>query len=124
MSLMDVLSLKTVGLPFDRGYVQHMREKCLLSIMLGKIAHFPDALEGKSHFLIVRVGSLRVQPHVQCTNLQVSRAYTVRGTTPVYFGTSHFLATQIAAQVFRRMSSHNQLLFFSPIGKLICACVS
>ncbi|KAJ8431202.1 hypothetical protein Cgig2_020313 [Carnegiea gigantea] len=45
-ALMDVLSLKTVGLHFEHGYVRRMREKCLLSILLYKIAHFPKALLG------------------------------------------------------------------------------
>ncbi|KAJ8447211.1 hypothetical protein Cgig2_030442 [Carnegiea gigantea] len=47
MALMDVLSLKTVGLHLEQGNVLYMREKCRLSILLGKIAHFPEAYVGE-----------------------------------------------------------------------------
>jgi len=43
---MDVLSIKTDTLYFDAEYVPHMRDLCLLSILDGKIAHFPEALQG------------------------------------------------------------------------------
>lgn len=46
MAFMDVLSIRTEGLYFKRRYVRHMRDKFFLSIMLEKIAHFPEALEG------------------------------------------------------------------------------
>ncbi|KAJ8435571.1 hypothetical protein Cgig2_020033 [Carnegiea gigantea] len=46
MAFMEVLSIRTDGLYFKRAYVRHMRDKCLLSIMLGKIVHYPEALEG------------------------------------------------------------------------------
>ena len=46
MAFMDVLSIKTDGLHFHQDDVRHMRDLCLLSIVDGKIAHFPDALQG------------------------------------------------------------------------------
>jgi len=46
MAFMDVLSIKTDGLHFHPSDVRHMRDLCLLSIVDGKIAHFPDALQG------------------------------------------------------------------------------
>ena len=46
MAFMDVLSIRTAGLYFDTSYVRHMRDLCLLSILQGKVAHFPDSLEG------------------------------------------------------------------------------
>ena len=45
MAFMDVLSIKTDALYFDSMYVPHMRDLCLLSILDGKIAHFPEALQ-------------------------------------------------------------------------------
>ena len=81
IGLTDVLSLKSVGLHFERGYVQHMRDKRLLSILLGKIAHFP--VEGTSHFIVVWIGSFRNGTHLHCTNLQVSYAHNVAVAAPV-----------------------------------------
>jgi len=46
MAFMDILSMKTQTLPFERGYVRNVREKILLSILHGRIAHFPEALAG------------------------------------------------------------------------------
>ena len=43
---MDVLSIRTDGLYFHQGDVRHMRDLCLLSIIQGEVAHFPDALLG------------------------------------------------------------------------------
>jgi len=40
--------MKTYRLYFDPGYARHMRDLCLLSILEGKVAHFPDALRGTS----------------------------------------------------------------------------
>ena len=47
MAFMDILSMNTHTLPFERGYVHNVREKFLLSILQGKISHFPEALEGR-----------------------------------------------------------------------------
>jgi len=46
MAFMDVLSIKTDGLHFLLDEVRQMRDLCLFSIVDGKIAHFPDALQG------------------------------------------------------------------------------
>ena len=54
MAFMDVLSKKTDGLCFDREYVRHIRDSCLLSIVDGKIAHFLEALEGMHIFNVKR----------------------------------------------------------------------
>jgi len=48
MAVMDVLSIKTDGLYFKPSDVWHMRDLCLLSNVDGKIAHFPEALQGIS----------------------------------------------------------------------------
>jgi len=48
MTFMDVLSMKTDRLYFDPSYARNMRDLCLLSILQGKVAHFPDALRGTS----------------------------------------------------------------------------
>ncbi|KAJ8433626.1 hypothetical protein Cgig2_023565 [Carnegiea gigantea] len=82
-ALMDVLSLKTVRLHFEHGYVRRMREKCLLSILLYKIAHFPKALLGMSHFIVVKVDSFSQEPHVYSTTFQVSTLRKVRDVAPV-----------------------------------------
>ena len=71
MAFMDVLSIRTDGLYFDQADVPHMRDLCLLSIIDGQVAHFPDALQGTcvgvlflctsaitetiSHFLLLHV---------------------------------------------------------------------
>ena len=41
MAFMDVLSIKTDELYFDKDDVRHLRDLCLMSIVDGKIAHFP-----------------------------------------------------------------------------------
>jgi len=46
MAFMDVLSIRTDGLYFHQRDVRHMRDLCLLSIIQGEVAHFPDALLG------------------------------------------------------------------------------
>ncbi|KAJ8443080.1 hypothetical protein Cgig2_004285 [Carnegiea gigantea] len=45
IAFMVVLSIKTDELYFGGSFVRHMGEKSLLSILQGKIAHFPDALQ-------------------------------------------------------------------------------
>ena len=46
MAFMDVLSIRMDGLYFHQADVRHMRDLCLLSIIEGEVAHFPDALQG------------------------------------------------------------------------------
>ena len=47
------------------------------------IAHFPEELEGMSHFIVVRGGFLSDEPHVYCTNFQVSFVHKVGYAAPV-----------------------------------------
>jgi len=44
MVLMDLLSMRADKVVFDQQHVRHVRDKLLLSLLQGKIAHFPDAL--------------------------------------------------------------------------------
>ena len=44
MMFMDLLSLNTDQLHFDAKYVGHARDKLLLSLLQGSVAHFLDAL--------------------------------------------------------------------------------
>ena len=53
MEFMDVLSIRTDGLYFDTSYSRHMRELCLLNILQGKVAHFPESLQGMNIFCVV-----------------------------------------------------------------------
>lgn len=41
---MDLLLMNTDGLLFGAQQVRHVLEKLLLSFLLGRVAHFPDAL--------------------------------------------------------------------------------
>ncbi|KAJ8428680.1 hypothetical protein Cgig2_006354 [Carnegiea gigantea] len=43
---MDLLSMNTDGLVFGAQYVRRARDKLLLSFLLGRVAHFPNALQG------------------------------------------------------------------------------
>ncbi|KAJ8437548.1 hypothetical protein Cgig2_017901 [Carnegiea gigantea] len=44
MVFMDLISMSSKPLLFNQRYVRHMRDKLLVSLLQGKIAHFPDAL--------------------------------------------------------------------------------
>ncbi|KAJ8440450.1 hypothetical protein Cgig2_013609 [Carnegiea gigantea] len=48
MSCMELLSLKANGFHFDQDYIAHYRDKCLLSFLYGRVAHFPEHLTGWS----------------------------------------------------------------------------
>ncbi|KAJ8442694.1 hypothetical protein Cgig2_001787 [Carnegiea gigantea] len=43
LMFMDLLSMRADGVYFDQTYVRHAREKLLLSLLQGSIAHFPQA---------------------------------------------------------------------------------
>ena len=43
LMFMDLLSIRADGLYFDQPYVRHPRDKLLLSLLQGSIAHFPQA---------------------------------------------------------------------------------
>lgn len=45
MVFMDLISMNNKPLLFNQQYVRHMRDKLLVSLLQGKIAHFPDALQ-------------------------------------------------------------------------------
>lgn len=44
LMFMDLFSINTDGLVFGAQYVRHARDKLLLSFLLGRVAHFLDAL--------------------------------------------------------------------------------
>ena len=44
MVLLDLISMRLEQVVFDQQHVRHVRKKLLLSLLEGKIAHFPDAL--------------------------------------------------------------------------------
>jgi len=43
LMFMDLLSIRADGLYFGQPYVRHARNKLLLSVLQGSIAHFPQA---------------------------------------------------------------------------------
>ncbi|KAJ8425387.1 hypothetical protein Cgig2_018476 [Carnegiea gigantea] len=49
IAFIDLLSVKVDGFEFDQDYVAHYRDKCLLSILQGRVAHFPQHL--REHIL-------------------------------------------------------------------------
>jgi len=47
LMIMDLLSIRADGLYFGQPYVRNARDKLLLSLLQGRVAHFPEAfLEG------------------------------------------------------------------------------
>lgn len=46
MAYMDLLSLKVDEFYFNQGYVPQYRDKCLLSFVRDRVAHFPQHLRG------------------------------------------------------------------------------
>ncbi|KAJ8427988.1 hypothetical protein Cgig2_027998 [Carnegiea gigantea] len=58
-------ALYAAPLHFERGYVRHLREKCRLSILQGKIAHFHEALQVHS----VADGVLHTMLCYNCINV-------------------------------------------------------
>jgi len=65
MAFIDILSMRTRALPFERAYVWNFRAKCLLSILQGKIAHLPETLQG-TWAPIVQTVSLVIHLHHIC----------------------------------------------------------
>jgi len=47
LAFLYLLSLNVDGLYFDQADVRYMREKCILSLVQGKIAHFSDTVQDK-----------------------------------------------------------------------------
>ena len=47
MAFMDLISIRASAWTFTQAHTRHFRDKCLLSLLTGRIVHFPHSLIGE-----------------------------------------------------------------------------
>jgi len=66
MAFMDLISIRASAWTFTQADTRHFRDKCLLSLLTGRIVHFPHSLIGECAVIIGKPSLLGEKSLMPC----------------------------------------------------------